>query len=145
MWGPPRKTTRPCYTRLAQSYPGSGGGSFYLASPDIDGPLKDSWARIATYFMTHPEGTNSPFILRLQGVLWPAIPNQREFCLPALKDSEVFVSDPITMILWLLNTHRFICSACSNTPYHARSIAALKAMSSFTSLRTMTVSKFLWI
>jgi hypothetical protein len=135
----------PCLRLLGQFYARLGGDSFYLSSRDIDGPLKESWARIATYFMTHPERTSSPSILRLQGALWPVIPNRREFCLLALKDSEVLVSGPGASILWSLNPSRLIYSACSNTPYRARSIATLMVISSSISLRTTIVSQFLWI
>ena len=89
----------PCLRLLGQSYAESGRNSFYLSSQDIDGPLKDSWARIATYFMTHAEGTSLPSILRLQGSLWPVISNRWELCSTALRDPEVFVSDSVTFIM----------------------------------------------
>jgi len=56
----------PCLRLLGQYCVWSSEESLYLSSQDIDGPLKDSWARIATHFMTRPEGTPSPYILRLQ-------------------------------------------------------------------------------
>jgi Family of unknown function (DUF6535) len=105
----------PCLRLLAQSCAGSGGDYFHLSSEEIDGPLKGSWALMATYFMTHPEATSSPSILRLQGSLWPVIPNRGDLCSTALRDPEVFVSDSVPLALRLLNAHRLIYSARSNT------------------------------
>jgi hypothetical protein len=105
----------PCLRLLAQSYAGSGGNSFYVSSEDIDGPLKDSWARIATYLMEHPERTRSPSILKLQGSLWRLIPNEWVLCSTALRDPEVLVSDLVTFTYWLLNALRLIYSGCSST------------------------------
>jgi hypothetical protein len=90
----------PCLRLLVQSCARSGGDYFYLSFSDIDGPLKDSWARIAAYLMTHIEGTSSPLLLRLRGLLWPVLPNKKDFCSIALKDPNVLVSSPITAIFW---------------------------------------------
>jgi hypothetical protein len=104
----------PCLRLLVQSCVGSGP-YFYFSSQDIDGPLNDSWARIATYLMEHPEGTSSPSILRLQASLWPVIPNREDLTSISSRDPEVFVSGLIILILCLLNAHRLIYSTCSNT------------------------------
>jgi hypothetical protein len=135
----------PCLRLLGQSCAESTGGYFHLSSQDIDGPLKNSWGRIATYFMTHPERTSSPFILGLQGSLWPVIPNCRDLCSKALKEPEVFVSHAVTSTPWLLNVDRIIYGACSITRWHARGITTSKAISSSIYLRSMSVSRFLWI
>jgi hypothetical protein len=109
------KLRDPCLRVLAQSYSGSRGDSFYLSSEDIKDPLKQSWARIATYFMNHADGRSLPSILRLQGSLWNVLSNQMSLCSTVLREPEVFVSGSVTFTRWLLNTRRLICSACSNT------------------------------
>ena len=97
------KLPEPCLRLLGQSFAGSGGDSFSLSPAVATGPLKDSWARIAEYFMAHTEAASSPFMLKMQATLWSVIPRRAELCSRALLDPKVFVSYLISLNLMLIN------------------------------------------
>ena len=105
----------PCLRLLGQSFAGSGRDFFYLSPEDAAGPLMDSWTRVATYFMTHPEGTSSALLLRIQGSLWPAISNRNDLCSRALMDPKTFVSRSSWLKSLVQCTHRAIYTTCSST------------------------------
>jgi hypothetical protein len=81
----------PCLQLLAKSVGVLRNEPVDLTFVESEGPLKESWARIAKYLMEHYKDTNSVAILQMQASLWDLFHSKDEHYNRALKDPKVLV------------------------------------------------------